>query len=69
MSDGGAGMHCYESEELDSIASDDEESQQVAFPQENADAPVRKVRLELGMEFENLEHFKKVVRKFNINIG
>ncbi|RYR25264.1 hypothetical protein Ahy_B02g058940 [Arachis hypogaea] len=64
-----AGMHCYESEELDSIASDDEDSQQAAFPQANPDAPVREVRLEVGMEFENLEHFKKAVRKFNINLG
>ncbi|RYQ94425.1 hypothetical protein Ahy_B08g089331 [Arachis hypogaea] len=64
-----AGMHCYESEELDSVASDDEDSQQAAFPQANPDAPVREVRLEVGMEFENLEHFKKAVRKFNINLG
>ncbi|RYR02116.1 hypothetical protein Ahy_B06g080945 [Arachis hypogaea] len=62
-------MHCYESEELDSVASDDEDSQQAAFPQANPDAPVRKIRLELGMEFENLDHFKKAVKKFNINIG
>nr|XP_025652979.1 uncharacterized protein LOC112748944 [Arachis hypogaea] len=42
--DKGAGMHCHESEELDSIASDDETSQQATFPQGNADAPVREVR-------------------------
>ncbi|XP_029149640.1 uncharacterized protein [Arachis hypogaea] len=69
MSEAIAGMHCYESEELDSVASDDEDSQQAAFPQANPDAPVRKIRLELGMEFENLDHFKKAVKKFNINIG
>ncbi|XP_072064133.1 uncharacterized protein [Arachis hypogaea] len=69
MSEASAGMHCYESEELDSVASDDEDSEQVAFPQANPDAPVREVRLELGMEFENLDHFKKAVRKFNINLG
>ncbi|RYR48741.1 hypothetical protein Ahy_A07g034816 [Arachis hypogaea] len=69
MSEASAGMHCYESEELDSVASEDEDSQQAAFSQANPDAPVKEVRLELGMEFENLDHFKKVVRKFNINIG
>ncbi|RYR65486.1 hypothetical protein Ahy_A03g011415 [Arachis hypogaea] len=69
MSEATAGMHCYESEELDSVASDDEDSQQATFPQANPDAPVREVRLERGMDFENLEHFKKAVRKFNINIG
>ncbi|RYQ97569.1 hypothetical protein Ahy_B08g093647 [Arachis hypogaea] len=69
MSEASAGMHCYESEELDSVASDDEDSEQAAFPQANPDAPVREVRLELGMEFENLDHFKKAVRKFNINLG
>ncbi|XP_025684869.1 uncharacterized protein [Arachis hypogaea] len=69
MSEASAELHCHESEELDSIASDDEESQQAAFSQANPDAPVREVRLELGMEFENLDHFKKAVKKFNINIG
>ncbi|XP_057740328.1 uncharacterized protein LOC130957490 [Arachis stenosperma] len=65
----GAWYHCYESEELDSIASNDEESHQVVFPQGNVDAPVREVRLDLAMEFENLEQFKKAVRKYNINIS
>ncbi|RYR23974.1 hypothetical protein Ahy_B02g057462 [Arachis hypogaea] len=54
MAEPSAGMHCYESEELDSVASDDEDSQQAAFPQANPDAPVRDVRLEVGMKFENL---------------
>ncbi|RYR58715.1 hypothetical protein Ahy_A05g024602 [Arachis hypogaea] len=69
MSEASAGMHCYESEELDSVTSDDEDSQQAVFPQANPDAPVKEVRLELSMKFENLDHFKKAVRKFNINIG
>ncbi|RYR25915.1 hypothetical protein Ahy_B02g059950 [Arachis hypogaea] len=44
MSEASAGMHCYESEELDSVASDDEDSQQATFPQANPNAPVREVR-------------------------
>ncbi|RYQ87844.1 hypothetical protein Ahy_B09g095386 isoform A [Arachis hypogaea] len=63
------GHHCYELEELHSIASDEDTDQTPIFPQSNADAPVGQVRLEVGMEFETLSHFRKAVRKFNINIG
>ncbi|RYR21279.1 hypothetical protein Ahy_B03g066573 [Arachis hypogaea] len=69
FSDENPGHHCYESEELHSIASDDDTEQTPVFPQSNADAPVNQVRLEVGMEFETLSHFRKAVRKFNINIG
>ncbi|XP_016173578.1 uncharacterized protein LOC107616092 [Arachis ipaensis] len=69
FSDENAGYHCYESEELRSIASDEDADQPPVFPQSNTDAPVSQVRLELGMEFETLSHFRKAVRKFNINIG
>ncbi|RYR05297.1 hypothetical protein Ahy_B06g085165 [Arachis hypogaea] len=63
------GHHCYESEELHSIASDENTEQTPGFPQSNADAPVNQVQLEVGMEFETLSHFRKAIRKFNINIG
>ncbi|RYR07465.1 hypothetical protein Ahy_B05g074824 [Arachis hypogaea] len=56
------GHHCYESEELHSIASDEDTDQTPVFPQSNADAPVRQVRLEVGMKFETLSHFRKAVR-------
>ncbi|RYR73595.1 hypothetical protein Ahy_A02g008019 [Arachis hypogaea] len=69
FSDENPGHHCYESEELHSIASDDDTEQTPVFPQSNPDAPVNQVRLEVGMEFETLSHFRKAVRKFNINIG
>nr|XP_025635544.1 uncharacterized protein LOC112729586 [Arachis hypogaea] len=67
-SDPEPGLHCYESKELQSCADSDEEQSEV-FPQGNADAPVGQVRLEVGMEFESLEQFKRAVRKFNINLG
>ncbi|RYR46354.1 hypothetical protein Ahy_A07g032087 [Arachis hypogaea] len=57
-SDPEPGLHCYESEELQSCADSDEEQSEV-FPQGNADTPVGQVRLEVGMEFESLEQFKK----------
>ncbi|MED6162176.1 hypothetical protein PIB30_067932 [Stylosanthes scabra] len=63
-----ARYHCYESEELHSIASDDD-GQPDVFPQSNADAPVHMVCLELGMEFETIAQFRKAVWKFNINIA
>ncbi|RYR24853.1 hypothetical protein Ahy_B02g058403 [Arachis hypogaea] len=69
FSDENPGHHCYESEELHSIASDDDTEQTPVFPQSNPDAPVNQVQLEVGMEFETLSHFRKAVRKFNINIG
>ncbi|QHO54417.1 uncharacterized protein DS421_2g56600 [Arachis hypogaea] len=40
FSDENAGYHCYESEELRSIASDEDADQPPVFPQSNADAPV-----------------------------
>ncbi|RYR78579.1 hypothetical protein Ahy_A01g003412 [Arachis hypogaea] len=67
-SDDEPGVYCYESEGLYSIGSD-EDDQGRSFPQGNADAPVKEVRLELEMEFETLQQFKKSVRKFNINLG
>ncbi|RYR60786.1 hypothetical protein Ahy_A04g017845 [Arachis hypogaea] len=69
FSDENPGHHCYESEELHSIASDDDTEQTPIFSQSNVNAPVNQVRLEVGMEFETLSHFRKAVRKFNINIG
>ncbi|RYR04945.1 hypothetical protein Ahy_B06g084760 [Arachis hypogaea] len=69
FSDENPGHHCYESEELHSIVSDEDTDQTPVFPQSNANAPVSQVRLEVGMEFETLSHFKKAVQKFNINIG
>ncbi|RYR01954.1 hypothetical protein Ahy_B06g080815 [Arachis hypogaea] len=69
FSDDNAGYHCYESEDLRSIPSDEDSDDTTAFPQSNADAPVSQVRLEGGMEFETLNQFRKAVRKFNINIG
>ncbi|RYR67830.1 hypothetical protein Ahy_A03g014269 [Arachis hypogaea] len=69
FSDENAGYHCYESEELRSIASDEDADQPPVFPQSNVDAPVSQVQLELGIEFETLSHFRKAVRKFNINLG
>ncbi|RYR44093.1 hypothetical protein Ahy_A08g040465 [Arachis hypogaea] len=68
FSDENPGHHCYSSEDLHSIASDNDTETPV-FPQSNADAPVSQVRLELGMEFETLNQFRKAVRKFNIHIG
>ncbi|RYQ85630.1 hypothetical protein Ahy_B10g105198 isoform A [Arachis hypogaea] len=62
FSDGNAGYHCYD------IASDEDTDDTSIFPQSNADAPVSQVRLELGMEFETLNQFRKEVQKFNINI-
>ncbi|RYQ99356.1 hypothetical protein Ahy_B07g087286 [Arachis hypogaea] len=56
------------SKDLHSIASDDDTKTPV-FPQSNTDAPVSQVRLELGMEFETLNQFRKAIRKFNIHIG
>ncbi|MED6109916.1 hypothetical protein PIB30_037999 [Stylosanthes scabra] len=61
-------QHCYESEELNSIASDDDNQPHV-FPQGNPDAPTREIRLKLEMEFETIKAFQKVVRKFNIHLG
>ncbi|RYR05176.1 hypothetical protein Ahy_B06g085052 [Arachis hypogaea] len=69
FSDDNAGYHCYESEDLRSIPSDEDSDETTAFPQSNADAPVSQVRLEVGMEFETLNQFRKAIRKFNINIG
>ncbi|RYR61901.1 hypothetical protein Ahy_A04g019147 [Arachis hypogaea] len=69
FSDKNAGHHCYKSEELRSIASDEDACQPPVFPQNNVDASVSQIRLELGMEFETLNHFKKTIQKFNINIG
>ncbi|RYR46388.1 hypothetical protein Ahy_A07g032128 [Arachis hypogaea] len=63
-----AGYHCYESEDLHSIPSDEDSEETPFFPHSNADAPVSQVRLKVGMEFETLNQFRKVVRKFNINI-
>ncbi|RYR20998.1 hypothetical protein Ahy_B03g066238 [Arachis hypogaea] len=63
------GHHCYKLEELHNIASDEDTNQTPVFPQSNADAPVNQVRLEVGMEFETLSHFRKAVRKYNNNIG
>ncbi|RYR41031.1 hypothetical protein Ahy_A09g046762 [Arachis hypogaea] len=67
-SDDELGVYCYESEDLHSIASD-EDDQKRSFPQSNTDAPIKEVRLELEMEFKTLQQFKKVIRKFNIDLG
>ncbi|MED6152120.1 hypothetical protein PIB30_088895 [Stylosanthes scabra] len=56
-SDEDTGYHCYESEELNNIASDDDNQPQV-FPQGNPDAPTKEVRLELEMEFETIKAFQ-----------
>ncbi|RYR77725.1 hypothetical protein Ahy_A01g002309 [Arachis hypogaea] len=63
FSDDNAGYHCYESEDLHSIPSDEDSDETPVFPQSNADAPVSQVRLELGMEFETLNQFRKAVMK------
>ncbi|RYR04071.1 hypothetical protein Ahy_B06g083620 [Arachis hypogaea] len=69
FSDDNDGYHCYESEDLRSIPSDEDSDETTAFSQSNADAPVSQVRLKVGMEFETLSQFRKAVQKFNINIG
>ncbi|XP_016185811.1 uncharacterized protein LOC107627495 [Arachis ipaensis] len=65
--------HQYESEELHSPYSSDCDSEYEAernvWPQENPNAAFGLVHLELGMEFETMEQFKRAVRKFNIQIG
>ncbi|MED6162674.1 hypothetical protein PIB30_072790 [Stylosanthes scabra] len=67
-SDEDLGYHCYESEELNNIARDDD-NQPHAFPQGNPDAPTREVLLELEMEFKTIKTFQGAVRKFNIHLG
>ncbi|RYR65371.1 hypothetical protein Ahy_A03g011302 [Arachis hypogaea] len=54
---------------MHSIPSDEDSDETPVFSQSNVDAPVSQVRLEVGMEFETLNQFRKAVRKFNINIG
>ncbi|RYR50970.1 hypothetical protein Ahy_A06g026031 [Arachis hypogaea] len=65
--------HQYESEELHSPYSSDCDSEYEAernvWPQGNPNAAFGSVHLELGMEFETMEQFKRAVRKFNIQIG
>ncbi|RYQ79073.1 hypothetical protein Ahy_Scaffold8g108559 [Arachis hypogaea] len=52
FSDENPSHHCYESEELHSIASDDDTEQTLVFPQSNADAPVNQVQLEDVGDFQ-----------------
>ncbi|RYR09174.1 hypothetical protein Ahy_B05g077303 [Arachis hypogaea] len=65
--------HQYESEELHSPYSSDcdsdYEAKHTVWPQGNLNATFGTVHLELGMEFETMDRFKRAVRKFNIQIG
>ncbi|XP_016199549.1 uncharacterized protein LOC107640549 [Arachis ipaensis] len=64
--------HQYESEELHSSYSSDcdsdYEAERTVWPQGNPNDTFGLVHLELGMEFETMDQFKRAVRKFNIQI-
>ncbi|RYQ95231.1 hypothetical protein Ahy_B08g090295 [Arachis hypogaea] len=47
----------------------DYEAERTVWPQGNPNVAFGSVHLELGIEFETMDQFKRAVRKFNIQIG
>ncbi|RYR55352.1 hypothetical protein Ahy_A06g030589 [Arachis hypogaea] len=66
--DSGPEMYQYEYEELCSPPGFNDE-EELVFPQHNPNTPYEKIILELNMKFKNMDHFKVVVQKYNIQIG
>ncbi|RYQ98967.1 hypothetical protein Ahy_B07g086810 [Arachis hypogaea] len=82
FSDDNAGYHCYESEDLHSIPSDEDSDETPVFPQSNVDAPVSQSRLErekresnkwrplpTGDDAENVYEVQCLSMKVNMDLG